>query len=486
MTAVDAALIPVVGLEIHAQLLTRSKMFCSCSADYSGALPNTHCCPICTGMPGSLPVINARALELGVLTALALNCEVPEWSKFDRKNYSYPDLPKGYQISQYDDPIGRNGHIDFRSGDQLMRWGISRVHLEEDTGKTLHIDEHGREASLVDYNRSGVPLMEIVTTPEEVSPAEARDFFESLRQVLMYLGVSDGNLQEGSLRADVNVSLRPRDGSLGTKVEVKNLNSFRALERALEYEISRQGDLLRAGATIEQETRGWSERDERTLSQRSKEYAHDYRYFPEPDLPPLHIRRELLSRLSDQLPELPAARLARFEQEYGVAPEVARVLTQERALASYFEEAVQRGSDLAPPTLANWLRNDVLRILGEKGQTIEDIPVRPGDLAGLVGLVQGGTISASAGKQVLEEMFRTGEDAESIVARLDLAQVADQNALEALVDHVLTSQPGLVETYRRGKTNVLQAIVGQVMKASKGKANPAVVRGIVQSRLDTG
>jgi len=369
-------------------------------------------------------------------------------------------------------------------GDRAVRWGISRIHLEEDTGKTMHIAVDGTEASLVDYNRSGVPLMEIVTTPESLTAAAAREFFAALRQLLMYLGVSDGNLQEGSLRVDANISLQTLDGTLGTKAEIKNLNSFRALERSLEYEIERQRAILSSGGTVEQETRGWSEKDEVTVSQRSKEYAHDYRYFPEPDLPLLVISRVRVQTLKKSLPELPAQRRARFEREFSLTAEVADVLTQERKLADYFERVVQADPTTQPQTLANWVKNELLKLLGESHVAVENIPVPAERLAGLVSLVESGEISNSAGKQVLDQMFRTGEAPEAVVDRLDLRQVGDENELERLVDQVLAGQPKLVETYRCGKTNVLQALVGQVMKASGGKANPKRLPEILRQRLD--
>jgi aspartyl-tRNA(Asn)/glutamyl-tRNA(Gln) amidotransferase subunit B len=433
-------------------------------------------------MPGSLPVINTRALDFGILSALALNCEIARSSRFDRKNYSYPDVPKGYQISQYDEPIGRRGRLDFLVGDREVRWGITRLHLEEDTGKTTHTSHNGREVSLVDYNRSGIPLMEIVTDPETHSPEEAREFFAALRQILMYLGVNDGNLQEGSMRADVNISLRRPGGEPGPKVEIKNLNSFRAVQRALEYEIERQARLLSAGETIHQETRGWSERGEQTVPQRTKEYAHDYRYFPEPDLPPLVLSESHIESLRAGLPELPRARAERFATAFGLTPYQARVLTLERSTADYFETAVAAGH-ATPAGLANWISGDAARLLNERGETFQTIAVAPEDIARLVGMVEAGEITGAAGKQVLEAMFSSGQGPEGIVNRLDLRQVGDESALEGLAVEILAENPKLVETYRSGKHNAIQALVGRAMAKSKGKANPQRIREILESRL---
>lgn len=476
-------LIPVIGLEVHAQLLTRSKMFCGCSAEYAGASPNTNVCAVCAGMPGALPVINRRAVEFTMMTALALGCRVPEYSKFDRKNYMYPDLPKGYQITQYDRPLGVAGTLEYEVNGEILRCGITRVHLEEDTGKSIHTDVAGREVSLVDYNRSGVPLMEIVTEADLRSPAAARELFATLRRVLMYLGVNDGNLQEGSMRADVNVSLQQPDGSYGTKVEIKNLNSFRAVQRALEFEIERQTAVVQAGGRLEQETRGWSEAQQATLSQRSKEQAHDYRYFPEPDLPPLVIPTGVVDVVRSGLPEMPADRARRLQTQVGLAPATSRVLTNEKALADFFEAALAAAGPDSAPTLANWITGDVSRLLNETGERIDQSRLDPAALARLVSMVRDSLISGAAAKQVLEEMYRSGATPETIVERLNLGQIADVTALEAIVDQVLTENQGVVETYRKGKANAIQALVGRVMKASKGKANPALVRDLLLRKL---
>ncbi|MGH2449528.1 MAG: Asp-tRNA(Asn)/Glu-tRNA(Gln) amidotransferase subunit GatB [Chloroflexota bacterium] len=473
---------PVIGLEIHAQLATRSKMFCGCSANYSGAPPNTSVCAVCAGMPGALPVVNSMAVDMGLRTALALQCTVPEISQFDRKNYSYPDLPKGYQISQYAKPIGEHGVLLYEAGGEQSQTGIIRVHLEEDTGKSTHTAIAGREVTLVDYNRSGVPLMEIVSEPDMRSPAQARAYFAALRQTLMYLGVNDGNLQEGSLRADVNISLRTAGGLAGTKVEIKNLNSFRAVQRSLAYEIDRQQGVLSAGGELVQETRGWSEMEGVTFSQRSKEYAHDYRYFPEPDLPPLRIRAERLVELESTLPELPALRKARFVSEFGLPEGPAGVLTEERALADYFEAAAAR-KEIETTALANWITGDLLRLAHETGRGPESWRVPPDQIATLVTMVSRKTVSGAGAKRALEEMFESGERAEAVIERLNLAQIGDRAETQGLVTDVIQTNPKLVETYRNGKLTAIEALVGKVMAASHGKANPAMARELLQEAL---
>ncbi|GAC1401824.1 MAG: Asp-tRNA(Asn)/Glu-tRNA(Gln) amidotransferase subunit GatB [Chloroflexota bacterium] len=434
-------------------------------------------------MPGALPTINKAAVEATVLTALALHCEIPPRSKFDRKNYPYPDLPKGYQISQYDLPMGSNGRLSYSVNGQDRVCGVVRVHLEEDTGKSLHTQVDGHSASLVDYNRSGIPLMEIVSEPELASPAEAREFFSSLRQILMYLGVCSGNLQEGGMRADVNVSICDELGNLGTKVEIKNLNSFRAVQRSLEYEIQRQVRALQAGETIVQETRGWLEREEETVSQRTKEYAHDYRYFPEPDLPYLAFEQNYLENLRSCLPELPDARQSRFESEFGLTPEIAGVLVSQRELADFFEEAYSASSAESPLEVAKLVTGDFLRMLHESGEVIETTRVSPKAIGGLVDLVQNGEISGKAAKVVLEVIFSTGETVSTAVDRLDLRQIRDRPFLEALVQEVLRVNTNLVETYRRGKHNVLQALVGKALHASHGKADPEMITEILRQQL---
>ncbi len=474
---------PVIGLEVHAQLTTRSKMFCACSAAYADSPPNTHVCAVCGGMPGALPVINRRAVEGTLLAALALDCTVDEKSKFDRKNYSYADLPKGYQISQFDMPIGRNGELTFYSSGERFVCGITRVHLEEDTGKTTHTTIGGRGVSLVDLNRSGVPLMEIVSKPELYSPESARAYFEALRQILMYLGVCDGNLQEGSMRADVNVSLRPPGGPLGTKVEVKNLNSFRAVQRALEYEIERQSETLARGEQVQHETRGWSEEGQVTLGQRTKEFAHDYRYFPEPDLPYLHFDESDLQSLRAGLPELPFARFERLQSDYGITAHAAGVLTAEAFLADFFEAVVAAAPEVSPHVTCNWVLGETLRLLKESSPSQTGVPVSAGDLGALLTLMQAGTVSNSAAKTVLEDMFATGEPPGRVLSRLGLERVGDEREIETLVAGVLAANPSKVDQFRAGKEQVAQSLFGDVMKASKGKADPRIVRDILNRLL---
>jgi aspartyl-tRNA(Asn)/glutamyl-tRNA(Gln) amidotransferase subunit B len=475
---------PVIGLEVHAQLLTNSKMFCSCSADYADSPPNRHVCAVCGGMPGALPVINARAVEYTVRAALALSCRVDQSSKFDRKNYPYPDLPKGYQISQYDMPIGQDGMLEFRSGDEIRRCGIVRVHLEEDTGKTTHTTSDGGEVSLVDYNRSGVPLMEIVSRPELHSPEDAREYFAALRQLLMFIHVNDGNLQEGSMRADVNVSLRRRGESLGTKVEIKNLNSFRAVQRALEFEIIRQSDLLARGELVMHETRGWSEERQVTLGQRTKELAHDYRYFPEPDLPYLAFAPAQVEQIRHELPELPAAKRIRFHDQYGLPWALADVLTGEPQIANFFEDTVKADPSIAPVEAAKWVAGEVLRLLKDTSGGSTSIPVPAPHLATLLSLVKRGAVSNTAAKTVLEDMFTSGEEPSAVVARLGLERIGDSSVTEALVNQVLRANPSKVDQYRAGKTQVMQSLFGDVMKLSKGKADPVQLREILRRELD--
>jgi len=474
---------PVIGLEVHAQLQTRSKMFCGCDAHYFQAISNSHVCAVCGGMPGALPVINRRAVDMAVLTALALGCSVAPQSKFDRKNYPYPDLPKGYQISQYDLPIGHSGRLEYLVGETPYRCGVVRVHLEEDTGKSLHSEEID-DRSFLDYNRCGVPLMEIVGEPDLRSADQARAYFETLRQVLMYLDVCDGNLQEGSMRADVNVSLHEPGAPYGAQVEIKNLNSFRAVFRALEHEIERQADVLQRGERVIRETRGWSEKREVTISQRSKEQAHDYRYFPEPDLPPLVFTGTYLSAMSGRLPELPAKKLERFQKQYGLAERIAGVLTQERVLADFFEDTVQAASQVGPNVIANWIVGDVLRLAKESGSSVTNMKLTPPLLGELLGLLQSGAINGTSAKVVLETVFTSGEAPSDVVTRLGLSRIADPAILTPAVRQVLHENQRLVASYLAGKTNVLQAIRGKVMKATDGKADMKAVDEIIAENLE--
>lgn len=473
---------PVIGLEIHCQLLTATKIFCACSTAF-GAPPNTHVCPVCLGLPGSLPVLNRRAVDHALTTALALGCDVQAESVFARKNYFYPDLPKGYQISQYEQPLALGGglSIEARSGARHVR--LARIHLEEDAGKSLHdgfADSDRR--TYLDYNRAGVPLIEIVTHPDLRSAGEAALFFEQLRQLLLWLGVNDGNMEEGSLRCDANISLRPvGTTTLGTKTEVKNVNSFRYLEKALEYEIARQRDLLESGGTITQETRLFDAALGRTYTMRSKEDAHDYRYFPEPDLPPLRISAERLERLQQSLPELPEARAARFVAQWGLPAYDAGLLTASRAVADYFEDTASRVGNAK--AASNWVMGEILRVIKERGATVETIPVRPAALAELIGLVERGVISSSVAKDVFAKMLLRGESAPAIVERDALAQIDDSGALARLVEDVLAANPDAIVQIRKGKTNTMSFLVGQVMKASAGRANPKRAGEILTTAL---
>jgi len=415
----------VIGLEVHAQLLTRSKMFCACSADYAGAEPNTYVCPVCLGMPGVLPVINHRAVEFTIMTGLALRCEIPTLSKWDRKNYPYPDLPKGYQISQYDLPLALNGYLQFEMEGQKTRVRIRRVHLEEDTGRLYHVNG----ATLVDFNRSGVPLMEVVSEPDIRSPEEARQYLMQLRTILRYLDVSTGDMEAGAFRCDANISVRRKgETTHGTPVEVKNLNSFRAVKLALEYEMARQSVLLTRGESVARETRGWVADEGRTVSQRSKELAHDYRYFPEPDLPPLNISPEWVAEVAQWVPELPEAKRHRFVRDYGLSEYDAAVLVADRAVAGFFEQAIATASEAEPPVepkaLSNWITGELFRLMKETAAGIEDAKLSPEALVQLVALVQRDVISVNVGKDVLEEMFHSGEPAETIVRSRGFA--ADQ------------------------------------------------------------
>ncbi|MBN1691770.1 MAG: Asp-tRNA(Asn)/Glu-tRNA(Gln) amidotransferase subunit GatB [Dehalococcoidia bacterium] len=483
----------VIGLEVHAQLLTSSKMYCACSASYANDPPNTHVCPVCMGMPGVLPTINQKAVEFTVMTALALNCSIPEHAKFDRKNYPYPDLMKGYQISQYDMPMSVNGHMVIDIEGKKKKIGITRVHLEEDVAKLMHrTSPDGAGYSLVDINRAGMPLMEIVSEPDISSPEEARLYLVKLRSIVQYLGVSTGNMEEGSFRCDANISIRPTGTSefLG-KVEVKNMNSFRAVYRALEYEEKRQREVMDSGGRIAQETRGWVDDKGITVSQRSKEYAHDYRYFPEPDLPPLSFSREMVEQIRASLPELPEAKFDRFVSQYGLTPYDAGLLTDSRPMAEFFEKCVSLSilksddKDIQKKAkfFSNWMLGDLTRLLNSTNTRIEDSPVKPADLVDQFDLMDTGKISGPLAKKAFEETFTTGVGLSSVVDKQGLVQISDSGELGIIIDRVIADNEKAVADYRAGKEASLTFLIGQVMKASRGKANPAVVRPIIVDKL---
>jgi aspartyl-tRNA(Asn)/glutamyl-tRNA(Gln) amidotransferase subunit B len=474
----------VIGLEVHAEMLTRSKIFCGCSAQF-GAPPNENTCPLCLGLPGVLPVLNRRVVEFAIKAGLAAQCTIAPVSRWARKNYFYPDLPKGYQISQYELPICVGGRIDIEVDGQPMVVRLTRIHMEEDTGKNIH-DQHG-DASLVDYNRSGVPLLEIVSEPDLRSPAEAGAYLRKLRAILQYLEVCDGNMEEGSFRCDANVSVRPRGtATLGTKAEVKNMNSFRAVERALEYEIARQIDLVRSGDRVGQETRLWDADREVTRSMRSKESAHDYRYFPEPDLLPLEIPDAWITEIRAALPELPDARRERFVRAYGLPPYDAEVLTARKDVADYFEAAVRAHPNAK--AISNWIMGEVLRVIRDRkldaALVITDWPVAPEQLAGLVRLIDDATISGKIAKSVFEQMLATGAAADRLVAEQGLSQVTDEGAIDAAIAAVLEANPAKVAEYRGGKDKLFGFFVGQVMKATQSKANPQKVNELLKQRLE--
>ncbi len=474
----------VIGLEVHAQLQTRTKIFCGCSTQF-GAPPNSQVCPVCLGLPGALPVLNRQAVDFAIKAALACGCAVQSRSVFARKNYFYPDLPKGYQISQYELPLALGGGLDITVDGQTKHVGLTRIHMEEDAGKSLHegFPDSDRR-TYVDYNRSGVPLIEIVSEPDMRSAGEAAEFFSRLRSILVWLGVSDGNMEEGSLRCDANVSIRPRGQTkLGTKAEVKNVNSFRYLEKALEYEISRQVDLIEGGGKVVQETRLWDTSSGRTHSMRSKEEAHDYRYFPEPDLPPLLVDEARIDRVRETMPELPEARSRRFVSEYGIPAYDAGVLTQSARLADYFEETATAANNAK--AASNWIMGELLRTLKERDQEIADVPMQPPALAGLIALIDKGTISTSVAKGVFATMYDSGRSADDIVREEGLAQNSDEGALSAIVTEVLSLNADAAAQYRAGKKQTFGFLVGQVMKKSGGKANPKLASDLVKRALES-
>ena len=473
----------IIGLEIHAELSTGSKMFCGCSASFGGG-PNTKTCPVCLGHPGSLPVANRTAIEYTIILALALNCKITPRSVFHRKNYFYPDMPKNFQISQYDIPLSTGGHLDVDMGGYVRSVGITRVHLEEDTGKSVHIGEsgriHGADYSLEDFNRAGIPLAEIVTEPDIRSPEEARAFMQLLRATLEYLGISDCKMEEGSLRCDANISVSA-NGEVGTKVEIKNMNSFRALFRALSYEEERQRNVLEQGGGLIQETRHWDDAGGTTHPLRSKEEAFDYRYFPEPDLVPVEPDQEWVEKLRAGLPELPQDRLQRLIEDFGLSRDIASMLTGEKALVDYFEKAAEAGQD--PGELSKWIAGDLSAMLREAVVPIQSCPVEPRGLGELVALVDQKVISGKMAKGVLREAFDTGKGPRQIVDERGLSQIADEGELETLIDEVISANPDAADDMRSGKEQALKFLMGQVMKKTRGKANPEITSRLLKQKL---
>jgi len=469
----------VIGLEVHVELQTKSKIFCGCPTEF-GAPPNTHTCPICLGHPGVLPVTNRQAVEFAIKAALALNCEISRETKFDRKNYFYPDLPKAYQISQYDQPIGYNGWIDIEVNGETKRIGITRLHLEEDAGKLMH-SEFGGE-SLVDFNRVGVPLLEIVSEPDIRSPEEARAYLEKLKAIIQYTGVSDVRMEQGSLRCDANVSIRPvGQKEFGTKTELKNMNSFRNVQLALEYEVQRQKEVLESGGKIVQETRRWDEGGRKTVSMRSKEEAHDYRYFPDPDLVRMQISEEWIEAVRASIPELPDARQARYVNQYGLSKEDAAVITMSKDMADFFDETVKTGAD--PKSAANWLMTDLLAYLNANDAALADVKLTPQGLGEMIKLIENGTISSKIAKTVFKEMLETGKEPKQIVEEKGLVQISDEGALRKIVVEVVNANPQAVADYKAGNSKAIAFFVGQVMKQTKGKANPPMVNKLLQEVL---
>ncbi len=475
----------VIGLEIHAQLLTKTKMFCGCSTQF-GSEPNTQTCPVCTGMPGVLPVINKKAIEYVLKTGVAMQCKIAPFSRFARKNYFYPDLPKGYQISQYELPVCEHGYLEIVGNDSgairnnMKKIRLTRIHIEEDAGKNIH--EGTGNQSLVDLNRAGVPLMEIVTEPDISSSKEAVEFMKKLRTILRYIEVCDGNMEQGSLRCDANVSVRPcGQKEFGIKTEIKNMNSFKFIEKALDYEIRRQIKSLHNGAKIVQETRLWNSNKGITESMRSKEEAHDYRYFPEPDLAPVMVDNLWLKQIKARIGELPDSKLDRFINQYRLPEHDADLLTSERSAAEWFERAVELGGE--PRIVGNWMKGELMRLLNEENKQIEECRLKPEHLVGLLKLMDKGTISGKIAKTVFEEIYYTGKNAEIIIKEKGLVQISDEAGIDRVVNEVLEKNPGEVERFRAGEEKLLGFFVGQVMKATKGKANPQMVNELLKKRL---
>ena len=478
----------VIGLEVHAQLSTSSKMFCGCSASYQDMEPNTVVCPVCMGMPGVLPVPNMRAVEHVIRTGLALGCTIAGRSSFDRKNYPYPDLMKGYQISQHRLPIASTGMLAVETSNGRREVGINRVHLEEDVAKLLHRTDGSGSYSLLDINRSGVPLMEIVSEPDMRSPDEAREYLTGLRSMLRYIGVSTANMEEGSFRCDANISLRPQGAAeLGPKVEVKNMNSFRSVHRALTFEMKRQAEVIRSGGRIAQETRGWAEERGVTFSQRSKEDAHDYRYFPEPDIPPFDMAPEWVAEIGRSMPELPAARMSRFETDYGLSSYESRLLTASPEMADYFERAVQpaAGKVAAAKSVSNWLLGEFSSLVAAAGIGVAEVTIPPAEILALAEMAGEGRLNSTMAKEVLGEMFRSGQSASGAAEKLGMVQISDAGLVQTAVDEALSANPAAVADYLGGKETAIRFLVGQVMKATRGKANPSLAADLIKDTLDS-
>ncbi|MEP0882164.1 Asp-tRNA(Asn)/Glu-tRNA(Gln) amidotransferase subunit GatB [Trichocoleus sp. ST-U3] len=481
----------VIGLETHCQLSTETKIFCNCSTEF-GATPNQNVCPVCMGMPGVLPVLNQKVLEYAVKAGLALNCAIAPYSKFDRKQYFYPDLPKNYQVSQYDLPIAEHGWLEIELTDAdgnpiRKKIGITRLHMEEDAGKLVHAGSErlsGSTYSLVDYNRTGIPLVEIVSEPDIRSGVEAAEYAQELRRIVRYLGVSDGNMQEGSLRCDVNISVRPvGQKEFGTKVEIKNMNSFNAIQRAIEYEIDRQIEAIQSGERIIQETRLWEEGSQRTVSMRKKEGSSDYRYFPEPDLTPIQVSAEQLSKWKSELPELPAQKRHRYESELGLSAYDARVLTDDRSVSEYFEAAVSAKAN--PKQAANWVMGDISAYLNTAKLNIAEIALKPQILAELISLIEDGTISGKIAKEILPELLSKGGSAKELVESKGVKQISDKGELEKIINEVIAANPKELEQYRSGKTKLLGFFVGQVMKQTGGQADPKLTNQMMAKKLNS-
>ncbi|MEA2076746.1 MAG: Asp-tRNA(Asn)/Glu-tRNA(Gln) amidotransferase subunit GatB [Candidatus Marinimicrobia bacterium] len=467
----------VIGLEVHAQLNTETKAFCSCKVNY-GDKPNTNVCPVCLGYPGSLPVLNKELVNSSIKLGLATHCSIRPHSTFARKNYFYPDLPKGYQISQFDDPICYKGYVDIEADGKKKRIGLTRIHMEEDAGKSMHTDS----GTLVDLNRCGTPLLEIVSEPDITSPQEAYVYLTTLKQIVRYTGVSNCNMEEGSMRCDANISLKPKgQKELGTRTELKNMNSFRNVERALVYEAKRQQEVLESGGTITQQTLLWDEQSGKTKSMRSKEDSHDYRYFPEPDLSPIYVDEAWINRMRDLLPELPAARKQRFADSYSFTLEDASVLTSEKEIADYFEETLKYFDN--PKLVLNWVRNEILRILVDSGKNINESPISPEALAELLVFLKNKDITAQTAKSVIDEMANSGKTAATIIEEKGLKLISDSSALETMIDTIINNNEALVKRYKEGDTKLLGFFIGQVMKASKGQADQAIARDIIIKKL---